>query len=111
MAAYGSAVLMPSLRRTVRANRMAFVRPVSKTTVSGEALTAAGARTRHIRQSLKVAIMAVDAYWGVCSLLAVGLALVAWLDLREVSRNYANARRSLWKEVSKPTPNDEPKRN
>jgi hypothetical protein len=97
MVLYGYLGLMPSIERSVRAD--------SPIAAQSEALRSPSAgldkppltRAQRVHK-LQVAVAL--AYWGVCALLLVGLVLVAWLDLREISRRYAAERRAMWSQAA-----------
>jgi len=53
-----------------------------------------------IRRQIKVRILFVGFYWIMCSLLASFLVVLAWLDIREVQRVLAAARRQVWQDAA-----------
>ena len=98
MVIYGYFGLMPSLARSLRTN------PVSAphTTVAAQNRESQldlqqYNRAQRIR---KMRVSVALAYWGVCALMLVGVVLVAWLDLREISRTYVAERRAMWSEAA-----------
>jgi len=57
--------------------------------------------TRAIRRALAVQGMMILGWWTVCFILAFALFLVAWLDIREIRRSLAAARRDFWLESAR----------
>jgi hypothetical protein len=109
MALYGFFVVMPSLRAAVATQRVEAVprieeRPASSTKNSGSQNQPA--RVRRANRAVAVKVLFVYGYWGVCGLLVIGMLFVAWLDTREVSRNYLNERRSVWLDAARNMPHD-----
>ena len=64
------------------------------------------ARLRRANRVVAANVLFAYGYWSICSLLVVGMLFVAWLDTREVSRNYLNERRSVWLEAARNMPHD-----
>src|SRR5581483_1656699 len=102
MTLYGGLFLMPSLRASSRAAQ----RAVFSRTHRGETAVPATMRTpeqrtsdERDRKALLTQVIFAYAYWTVCGLLVLGLLGVAWLDFREVLRNYSARRRQLWMEA------------
>ncbi len=93
MSIYGGSVLMPKLRE----NR-ALLR--SQTT-SATAPSTASSSEKSLHKLAKAQILFAYAYWGVCGTLIIALLLVAYLDFREVSRNYLQMKITLLAESSK----------
>lgn len=56
--------------------------------------------TPMLRRQIKVRVLFVGLYWIVCSLLASFLILLAWLDIREVQRLLAAARKEVWRDAA-----------
>ena len=98
MTVYGMLGLMPSVRR-IR-DSSALKRPVLSASATPEQRAAARAENRRIRRVMLAQVAFVYGYWSVCGVLAVTALLVAWLDMREVSRNFAAQRRALWTEAA-----------
>lgn len=46
-----------------------------------------------VHKAMQVRILIIGMYWIVCTLLATSLILLAWLDVREIARKVAVARR------------------
>lgn len=100
MVLYGIRVLMPTLNKTVTLVAHSHVQAAPSglpATPPGSEVAAAPLHLRHI---LRAQIIFAYGYWTLCSLFVLSLLLVAWLDLREVTRNYANQRRKLWTETA-----------
>jgi hypothetical protein len=93
MVIYGYFGLMPALRNSIRLSTPPSV--TSHTSQGSQPIAVETDRERRVR---KLKASAGLAYWGVCSLLLVGAVFVAWLDLREISRNYVAERRAIWNE-------------
>ncbi len=85
MAGYGVFSLMPALRAEKEAYR---------------ATHPWMGRQDHRREGRVLAsqILFVTGYWAACGGLVIGLFGVAWLDAREVARNYALQRRQMIRE-------------
>lgn len=103
MTLWGGLSLMPSLRASSRAAHRAVF---SRTHRGETAATAATMRApeqraadERERKALLAKVIFAYAYWTVCGLLVLGLLGVAWLDFREVLRNYSARRRKLWMEA------------
>lgn len=95
MSVYGWAAVMPGVRQAVgrpdtpELTRMAKAQPGPDATPK---------QIAHAKRTLKargVVVALALAYWGVCSLLLLGVLLVAWLDFRESARNFALESRVL----------------
>jgi hypothetical protein len=97
MALYGYFGLMPSIERSLRDN------PVPPGSISSAPRTARppveSAPPSRAERVRKLQVAVALAYWGVCSLLLIGVVVVAWLDFREVTRSYAAQRRAMWTEA------------
>lgn len=109
MSVYGLAVQMPSLRRSGAAYRREHA-----ATQQFEAVTGAIGASKSEERAKRVMLLKVTvayAYWGTCGLLVIALLFVAWLDLREVTRNYLDVRRALWNETAVRTKDDSSPRN
>ncbi len=103
MSIYGGTVLMPAINRSIAAHSLKRTTvtvptpPDAALPVPAPSQIAAEAHARKV-QRLQVAV--AFAYWGVCVLLIVAILLIAWLDLREISRNYLSQYRNLRSEVA-----------
>ncbi len=100
---YGIFFLMPSLRVSAQRTAPLVVRRI-RPGLASPGIVAAPSPTQAARnEQQKKAFLAqfifMYAYWSVCALLILAALLVAWLDLREVLRNYAARRRALWSEA------------
>lgn len=95
MSVFGFYKLMPLVRDAVgrpdtpALTRIAHSQPGPDLTVQQ---IAHAKRTLHARQ---VSVFMALAYWGVCSLLIVGILLLAWLDFRETTRSFVTQARAL----------------
>jgi hypothetical protein len=99
MTFYGAFFLMPSINRAVAARHAAQERMAADRAVGTSGKTAPLETPGHLTRSQKaekLQVAVVFAYWGVCALLVIAALLVAWLDLREISRTYIQQRRQLW---------------
>jgi hypothetical protein len=88
MVLYGTLSLMPSLRRSSSETRVAARRSIE-------------ARTPKEKAELKVVaakVIFAYAYWTFCGVLILSAVFVAYLDFREVSRNYLTQRLAIWKD-------------
>jgi hypothetical protein len=100
MTLWGGLVLMPSLRTASFAVRNGATFERMRTGRGGaERTPQAIARAEHAKRVLLTQVIFAYAYWTVCGLLVLGLLGVAWLDFREVLRNYSARRRKLWMEA------------
>ncbi len=108
MSLYGVFSLMPRVR--VSAERVSQSRAV---VAAQRAEAAVGSRvavrvpispefrqSRRLERALAAQIIFVWIYWTICALLLLGLLLIAWLDFREVSRQYENERITLFAETA-----------
>ena len=99
LSAYGAMVLMPAINRAVTA-RHARIETAPHASIS---LTARSDEMRALtrdQKAEKVQVATVFAFWGVCALLVIGALFVAWLDLREITRNYVQQRKQLWTQTA-----------
>ncbi|HZT43534.1 MAG TPA: hypothetical protein VFA07_15325 [Chthonomonadaceae bacterium] len=96
MSLYGFSSLMPAIRRQAVAYHQQTVSTQPSRTESPQA-SRQGSRAKKI---MLLQITIAYLYWGTCGLLIIALLFVAWLDLREVTRNYINQRRSVWMETA-----------
>ena len=81
MVLYGSRVLMPRTIASVHLHSAA-ARGINPAAV-------------HMHHVLVVQVLFAIAYWSVCGLLLIGLFVIAWLDVREVTRQYLYDRTTL----------------
>ena len=95
---YGYFGLMPLLRRSIREDPVHAT--IGQHSVSPNGIQTDAAQTDRERRVRKLKASAGLAYWGVCSLLLVAAVFVAWLDLREISRNYVAERRAIWTQAA-----------
>ena len=96
MCVYGGRVLMPKLRE----NRAPLHNSTVQATSSSTALSPVKAES--LRKLAKVQLLFFYAYWGVCFVLIIALLVVAYLDFREVSRNYLRLQVSLLSNTAPP---------
>ncbi len=102
MAAYGNYRLMPPLRHAEqRAHSILYGSTSTSTTAAATpaARTAEQAADARFLKAFRVQLIFVYGYWTVVGLLVLAVLGVAWLDLREVLRNYTQQRRALWTEA------------
>lgn len=97
MSLYGFVVLMPAINRSVAAHKIARIEASAPGSKAAPVLTPA---QRKEQKKVYTQVAFVYAYWGVCGLLVIAALFIAWLDLREVSRNYLAQRRAIWNEVA-----------
>jgi hypothetical protein len=105
MSLYGVGVLMPAINRSIAAHP--YVKPAvtpmrarpAMPGISEPASKQEFARERLRRQQV-VQVTFMFAYWGVCGLLVIAILFIAWLDLREVARNFADQHRALHTEIA-----------
>lgn len=57
------------------------------------------AKEARLKKILIVQIYFVYLYWSVVAILITSVLFVAWLDLREVTANYASQRHALWQDA------------
>lgn len=51
-------------------------------------------------RAVRVRLIAIYLYWTCCILLTTSLFVLAWLDMREVQRKLARARRDIWRVIA-----------
>ena len=102
MGAYGTLRLMPQVRNTSRIfsaiqrhDAIGRATPFPSTSELTE-------RTRLVKV-VRFEILFAYAYWTVWTLLVLTLILLAWIDLREVSRAYLMQRKRLYIDALKPS--------
>jgi hypothetical protein len=112
MSIYGVRVVIPSHYRA----RLTY----SQTAAGGEnraanppaapanQTAANAAASDHSRKALLAHTIFAELYFLVLLILVIFMLIVAWLDVREVMRNYMNQRRSLWGEAAKRARKDAP---
>lgn len=88
MAIYGGLVLMPSLRS-------------AKATTLAQTLNSRTPEAIRAKKVMKTTLIFAYGYWSVCGIVVTAILLVAWLDVREMSRSYLEQRKSLWASVAK----------
>ncbi len=96
MCTYGGKVLMPKLRE----NRAPLHAYNTRALNAPTALTPE--KAANLRKIVKAQLLFVYAYWGACFALILALFVVAYLDFREVSRNYLRLQVSLLAESARP---------
>ena len=105
MGAYGYLVLMPTLRVAQAGYaRIQIGRPNGQVRPPGTtqpATTGMPAPERErARKVLLTNLIFAYAYWGIWTALFVALLVIAWLDAREVWKNYLTQRAVLWTEAA-----------
>ncbi|HSV75240.1 MAG TPA: hypothetical protein VLH79_15905 [Chthonomonadales bacterium] len=60
--------------------------------------------TPEVRRALAVRGIVILFYWTVCMLLGLSLAVLAWLDIREIQRRLRDHRLALLKSLTERTP-------
>lgn len=98
MSVYGFSSLMPAIRRQA----VAYHQRTESTQPSqtGTRTPQAARQSSRAKKTMLLLITVAYIYWGLCGLLIIALLFVAWLDLREVTRNYINQRRAVWAETA-----------
>ena len=97
MTIYGYFGLMPAIDRSLNARGPEVSRPAAAVRSANGSASTPLTREQRVR---KFKVATALAYWGVCALLLCGVVLVAWLDLREVTRNYIAQRRAIWNQTA-----------
>lgn len=100
MVAYGYFGLMPSVLRAVRESSASAATSAMSAAHPPGLLDQANAHITRNQRIRKMRIAIALAYWGVCGLLLVSVVFVAWLDLREISRQYVAERRAMWNQAA-----------
>ena len=98
MAGYGATVLMPSLRAMRAEVQTLTPKPPTSVGAAKGSPEKRGVVSPSLKRAQKVLLTKVVflyAYWIVCALLVLTLVIVAWLDFREVMRNYLTARQTV----------------
>jgi len=98
MALYGTHVLVPRINRAagVATAQAAATKAAPPTPDIEHKRISRLNLTRKEARVLRFDVIFEAAYWTIWTLLVLSLLLVAWMDLREVSRTYLNQRRELW---------------
>lgn len=107
MAVYGTRILVPGINRAARAAVKPAIQSSVISTPHDESITPLKL-TKREAQILRLDVMFEAVYWVVWIVMIVSLLLVAWMDLREVSRTYLNQRRELWAVAAKAALKDSP---
>ncbi len=100
MSIYGIRVLMPVLQKTTALVAHASAQTASSQNHASLSNAEALSASPHLRRLLRIRIIFSYGYWTCCAILFLSLLLVVWLDLREVTRNYADQRRKIWTDSS-----------
>src|SRR5450432_1101881 len=98
---YGMTKLMPPINHA--AAKLAQQEAVSQSSGGSNGGAVFTQKTRDLTSAphrLKVTVAVAYAYWGVCTLLLLTILFVAWLDLREISKDDLNQRRAIWSETA-----------
>ncbi len=102
MGAYGTLRLMPQVRNTSR-NFSAIQRHDATGIAPPHPSTSDLTERTHLVKVVRFEILFAYAYWTVWTLLVLTLILLAWIDLREVSRAYLMQRKRLYTDALKPS--------
>ena len=96
MVLYGMTSFMPTLRHTKDdLQRLNGGKPIS--------IFREKAKTpdeERLRKALAAQLVFAYGYWAVCGILVLSAVFVAYLDFREVTRNYIAQRRAVWTEMA-----------
>ena len=98
MSVYGFSSLMPAIRRQAVVYRQRTV--TTQPSQTGTQIPPASQQSSRTKKIMLLQLAIAYAYWGTCGLLIIALLLVAWLDLREVTRNYVLQRRAVFMETA-----------
>jgi len=99
MSVYGGFKVMPAVHQAVGKSDMRELRLVAESKPS-PGLTSE--QIFHAQRTLKkrsVVVYLAMAYWGVCSLMMVGILFLAWLDFRETTRSFSQQAQALRQET------------
>lgn len=97
MAVYGYFGMMPAFRRAtsdLNVERAAITRQSATTTPAFAAPQAS-----RLQKVVLAKILFLYFYWSIWGALVLATLIVAWLDLREVTRAYDGQRQELWSEA------------
>lgn len=95
MVAYGSLVLMPGLRHAVVTTPRRLEQRLSDGRVERDP------EVERWKRALATRILFAYGYWAFCGVLVLAVVLVAYLDFREVSRNYLARRQAIWSDITR----------
>jgi hypothetical protein len=102
MALYGALGLMPSVRQSVRTYNERAYRLMDggagRSVALGEVAEPGNEDPVRVRRAVRVQVLFAYGYWLVCGILLLILLFVAWLDFREVTRNYLLKRAALFRD-------------
>jgi hypothetical protein len=103
MAIYGTRVLVPRINFAAGTAARSRIQSQTNSAVNAGGHTNQSSLnlTKREAQVLRFDVLFEAAYWVIWIALIVSLLLVAWMDLREVSRTYLNQRRELWAVAAK----------
>ena len=105
---YGILALMPAMKSAT----MRYSVETHKINARKIAAPEESAQTlRRMKRLMVMKWLFVDAYWLTCGLVAFSAMFVAWLDFREVSRQYIQERRSLWNSAGAIPPDEASRRD
>lgn len=106
MAAYGNVRLMPILRKSeAHAHTILYTRPAQSPSMQTDMHVPAplSDSDRRFLKVFRAQLLFIYGYWTVLGLLVLAVLGMAWLDMREVLRNYSRRRRELWVEAIEQT--------
>jgi len=99
MTVYGGFKVMPAVKQAIGKSDMRQLRLTAESQPS-PGLTAE--QILHAQRTLRrrsVVVYMAMAYWGVCSLMMVGILFLAWLDFRETTRAFSQQAQALRQET------------
>jgi len=99
MSVYGGFRVMPAVRRAVGMSDMAELRRVAHAQPGPDLTQKQISEANRTLKQRSVVVYLAMAYWGVCSLIMVGILFLAWLDFRETTRAFSLQAQALRQET------------
>jgi hypothetical protein len=99
MSVYGGFRVMPAVHQAVGKSDVPELTRLAHAQPGPNVTTVQIAHAQRTLRARAVVVYLALAYWGVCSLLMVGVLFLAWLDFRETTRNFALQAQALRQET------------
>jgi len=99
MSVYGGFRVMPAVRGAVGMSDMAELRRIAHAQPGPDLTQKQISEANRTLKKRSVVVYLAMAYWGVCSLVMVGILFLAWLDFRETTRAFSQQAQALRQET------------
>lgn len=99
MSVYGGFKVMPAVHQAVGKSDMRELRLIAEAQPSPGLTSEQILKAKRTLKKRSVVVYLAMAYWGVCSLMMVGILFLAWLDFRETTRSFSLQAQALRQET------------